>query len=1172
MDLPPDDAAVPLTVVDGAGTDPLLANVRWADSETGFDRELFRVQWDALYAHHVAALPSGTLMTVNHLDDRIDDRKMMRSAITGPTFNDVSREIAKCAGRFNVWHGVNFMSPKLSEIRREPKKSGSRGGSAEVSGVVALYADIDLADPGHKRSEEVTTNKRGDLVYPNPDLAGALSFAKNLVLDAGLLVHTGGGLHFYAPLAAGEMLDPANDPAHDALMKRWAKYLEAKAAVAKIGWDKGIAQDPARVLRTMGTYNRKLDKARPTGLISVDPSVRYTIAQLEDLIPQLPVAQIREPREIKLRNITPRTGGTAVVGDDTRPGVVLAAGYPVGDLLADAFGWLREGDGVTMPRDDGSFSDEPHGKLNIGGEHFTDDYERVTIFGARGIDFLGLDDQFHSLTSWDLLVHLCGGQEAGGHNAPDTIAAAARIAALYVRDGAEALVNLLQANETPKELRAAVPARAALVALPILPALPAANTSVGESDVFGGDVVEDALSTEGPLSIWAINPSGDSARYAITEPPVTWNQALEAGTGWTPVLADESRRTAIFARIGGEHCGLWRMKIRSVAGEGGGRQQYADYDRITDWVAWRSSCTSTWHGLQKRKTDADTFVVKIITKAGARPPIDMDAPGSLNPAKIQEATSAPIALPPYSDLNDVRTMLAVLGHEDRVDEMLYDSTGWIVDADGYWLFAAPAGSVSAAGIRHDITVAAAGNSATTASTGWDRVPTTPQEHRAGIEALAALMTITPRRKDWGIGNLGMLCAAPLALSVGTTLMVQGVPGSGKTLGARLVYSALSSIGLSALPVGIPIATAAGVGAVLAWSRHLLLPCDDYRRGAERSDESKNTVAGNVLERILQGSYGRDGGNKSQQNGKARDSEQFHALGLVTSEVFATGRALMERLAVIKLAKGDMDMSADGAVNRFKASYANTGLTRQGFAGFLQHLAAKMDGELGGLAGLTAWSDAKKDHYYNLFAAERAGENIAVIATGWAAFREYAESVGSSDLLPTEIEVQRVLLSMVRDTTEEHRQTDIAPQIFDAIGTMISSATGHITNCDGTVPLGKQLESGYKQVENAMGGAYWAPGGPVLGRYSKDYRHVLIEHAGVESAQKAAHLEGLHIRQIKDQVAESCVEGSDPGGRPPWAPYNVGASASIRKRGFLIEAALIGLYPNPQPEPEDVTEL
>lgn len=1174
LELLHNDAAAPLTVIDGGVVDPLLAGIRWADSITGFDRNLFRVQWDCIYAHHIDAGMPPAVMTVNYLND---DKKM-RASITGATFDAVCKEIEKFAGRFSIWHSVNFVHPdKLAEIRRlgtiakDYSKMYSRGGKSEVLGVVALHADIDLADPGHKRTAGL--NAKGRMVYANPDLATALDFANSLPLKPSLIVHSGGGLHFYASMAAGEMLDPANNPDDEMLMQRWSKSLNVLADDWEMGFDKGVAGDWSRILRTMGTMNRKLEVPRRTGLVYVDSSIRYTREQLDDLLPQLPTRPIRAPRPAKPRLvIEPRRGGMSVVRDDALPGAKLAATYPVGDLLVDVFAWYRDGDGVTMPRDDGSFSDSPHVVLYIGGEQYDDDdeIERGTFFGERAADFFGLAAGQGGVSSWDLLLELCGGAEADGTMSPKITGAAARIAALYVREGREALFDLLQANPTAEQLRAAAPARVKKPST--APALPAGgDASVGESDAFG-DVVEDALSTGGPQSIWAIKASGDSARFAITQPPVTWSQAVEAGSGWTPVLADDSKRTAVFARIG-THCGLWRIKIRSVALEDGGRKQYADYERITDWVAWRSSCTSTWHGLQKRKTDPDTFVVKIITAYDRRYTIDMDAKGSLTPAAIQEITGAPIALPSsYADLNDLRSALAILGGEDRVDEMLYDSTGWIVDADGSWLFAAPAGSVSAAGIRHDITVSPAGNSAPTAMTGWDRVPTTPQEHRAGIEALAALMTITPTRQDWGIGNIGMLCAAPLALGVGTTLMVQGVPGSGKTLGARLVYSALSSIGTSgSLPVGIPAATAAGVGAVLAWSRHLLLPCDDFRRGAERSDESKNTVAANVLERILQGSYGRDGGNKAQQNGRARDSQQFDALGLVTSEVFATGRALMERLAVIKLAKGDMDMTPDGAVNTFKAKYADGGVLRQGFAGFLQYLAAKMDGELGGLAGLTAWSDTKKGHYYNVFAAERAGENIAVIATGWAALREYAESVGSADLLPTEGEVQRVLLSMVQDTTEEHRQTDIAPLIFDAISTMISSATGHITTCDGTVPIGKQLESGYKQVENAMGGAYWAPGGNVLGRYSKDYRHVLIEHAGLEWAQKAAHLEGLQYRQIKDQIAESCVPGSDPGLRPPWAPYNIGGGSGSRKRGFLISAGLIGLDPDPQPEPERKTD-
>jgi len=58
--------------------------------------------------------------------------------------------------------------------------------------------------------------------------------------------------------------------------------------------------------------------------------------------------------------------------------------------------------------------------------------------------------------------------------------------------------------------------------------------------------------------------------------------------------------------------------------------------------------------------------------------------------------------------------------------------------------AAPAGSVCAAGIRHDVDVEVAGKDPTLASIGWVEVSRTDAERRAGIEALMALIGVGSR--------------------------------------------------------------------------------------------------------------------------------------------------------------------------------------------------------------------------------------------------------------------------------------------------------------------------------------------------------------------------------------------------------------------------------------------
>lgn len=86
-----------------------------------------------------------------------------------------------------------------------------------------------------------------------------VDFCNTTSLPIPMVVSSGGGIHVYWSMA------------DDLLPETWkqtANGLKALAAAAKFNADPAVTSDPARILRPVGTHNRKLDGARPVELVA----------------------------------------------------------------------------------------------------------------------------------------------------------------------------------------------------------------------------------------------------------------------------------------------------------------------------------------------------------------------------------------------------------------------------------------------------------------------------------------------------------------------------------------------------------------------------------------------------------------------------------------------------------------------------------------------------------------------------------------------------------------------------------------------------------------------------------------------------------------------------------------------------------------------------------------
>jgi putative DNA primase/helicase len=132
---------------------------------------------------------------------------------------------------------------------------GTRGSAADSVALPGLWADVDIAGPGHKAHG-----------LPPDEQAARRIVTESALPDPTLWVHSGGGLYPWWLFDKPHVIDGDLD-ATTALSQCW--QAELGAAAARLGWTYGTGVgDLARVLRLPGTVNRKADRERPCRVIA----------------------------------------------------------------------------------------------------------------------------------------------------------------------------------------------------------------------------------------------------------------------------------------------------------------------------------------------------------------------------------------------------------------------------------------------------------------------------------------------------------------------------------------------------------------------------------------------------------------------------------------------------------------------------------------------------------------------------------------------------------------------------------------------------------------------------------------------------------------------------------------------------------------------------------------
>lgn len=164
-------------------------------------------------------------------------------------FHAVAEQALSLAETTDVYFGVG--------LRERDYGHGARGSADGIIAIPGLWADVDVAGPGHKVKD-----------LP-PDLETATVWLKtDLEFPPSLVVASGGGLHPYWLFKELWTLDDdAERRAAAETVAGWQTHV-AEIAAAR-GWRLDLTHDLARVLRVPRTRNHKTTPPRPVGITQV---------------------------------------------------------------------------------------------------------------------------------------------------------------------------------------------------------------------------------------------------------------------------------------------------------------------------------------------------------------------------------------------------------------------------------------------------------------------------------------------------------------------------------------------------------------------------------------------------------------------------------------------------------------------------------------------------------------------------------------------------------------------------------------------------------------------------------------------------------------------------------------------------------------------------------------
>lgn len=619
----------------------------------------------------------------------------------------------------------------------------------------------------------------------------------------------------------------------------------------------------------------------------------------------------------------------------------------------------------------------------------------------------------------------------------------------------------------------------------------------------------------------------------------------------------------IVARIDGPETGLWE-KIPVNDGPAGSVSGHR-LVQVTNWVAWKDEVIEPLvldaDGCAVPASDA-TYGVQIITGSGrVKRATGFTARDAHNVEAVTDKIDVGVMIPEeIRHKKSADNMMRTMGFEERKDSSEFTSTGILRREDGKHVYLMPAGSVSAKGLEPEYTVGAPAGSAKNAlrpalaATGFDKIAE-GEDLREAVRAIKAYLAITPSRKDYGYGSLGVIFAAPIPMGRKTALGVFCEPEAGKTLSAGCLQSFISGVGVDGKSMSLTFSkgtTIHGANLAAGWHSQSAIFADDFRISGDVGDSKVDAIKIAVFEAIIQACYGADGRSAGNKGGGLAATSTTTATAIITAEGQPlVGSAINSRYVGVQMKTGDFAITPRGTspLDRFVSEYANTGLARAMYASYARWLMGQIDAA-GGIQQMQALMDERKKAWESEQGG-RSSEVASVLAVGWQMAIEWATEMGIEEALPTIQEVSAEILEMA--VTNAASTAELAPgkALVGWLRDQVASRKAYVAGPSQGIP---SLAIGYQLGwEDGQHGLQHGNSSLLIGYLSRDGRSIQVTGAAIVAAKRQLGLGKVEAKQTAGFFKDLVVPGSNLGGR---ASATLGITSN--PRGFTFPVALFDL--------------
>jgi len=988
------------------------------------------------------------------------------------------------------------------------------GGKDALVGLPGLVVDIDTTAGVH------APNPSGPPL-PTPEQGLALLAAYPLHWT--WVVDTGGGFQAFLALTG-----PLIAPATAAILARHVQTLVRIHAEAGLALDKGVSGNPAALVRVVGSCNRKrlpvasgawtpeaVALVRPdiwdarVKLIEADGTRVYTHSELDATLDEIPA---REHNTSDAPSASTSGKYRHVCGGTDDPADQVCLELPVSRLMRELpeFIWAD--------------------KDQIPDGHLDDAYKLKWS-----------DDEDTTRVASGLLYHDDEGQDAGLEVSTIVPRGALTSAALGADGRLETRVCAWWLIR---------------------------NSRLGRDGRLTHRLVERFTGDpDGLLAALIEYPDADSVRAGLpdvaaaarpeTRPSLA--EAIERMDG-TKIVVRQFNGTTLSVIVGDKQHGVWEaVPVWNDESKAWDTQ----HKHLWEGVPFQRSAVQYLDGASQAAQPLCTPVILTADGHQASTPV-IPAVDGLEPVLVWKMAHARVGRPPRAVTDQLSTCLNMLSVGATTTKQV--AIGWLETPAGWTYIGATAG-VDAAGsipgswgmpprVTHEggsVRVSDEPANAVVTATGWPAVPTDGDGIRHAAQVLPALRALTPSRLDVHVVLLGAYLSAPLGLPEQVAINLHGEPGSAKSLLTSCYHAMTHDLGVGQKNLTLSLQnriTEHGAGGIRRIHNDAVLVLDD---AAANTDRRRNDEIGRVVESSIKDAYGIPDGAVGDGGGGARTRRDSRCAVIITSEKALEGLGIVSRaLEPPALVKGEV---LDGLKHDFGAAWADSGLLREFYGGYLSWLARLRDAL--GADGVRQRAEASKLGLYMLHGADRAADTVGTVAAGWAMLREYAAEFGFEELLPSQAEITAELTALVSASRVTNSAAGLGTVAVDRIAAMLADGSGFLESSSGSHPSDAvALACGWRPDVSGDWGK--RPQSVHMGWITDEAddgtRLVLISKIGVQNAWRSAGRPESHTQVYAAWALEHTCERY----RTVAAP-SLGLEVGV-KAGFVFAPATLGIRP------------